>query len=95
MQEADRQALAALMDQVEQWAAEQESLGKSVNLPLFYVGEALNYVLSVDPEGKDPDLMRLFDAGVEYYEACRAAQAEQGALVDESGKESFDPSGPA
>lgn len=92
MQEKDRRALAALMSQVEQWAREQESLGRSVNLPLFFVGEAMNYALSVDPEGQDPALMQFFDAGVEYYEACRAAQAEQLALMDEPAEERFDPS---
>lgn len=67
-----RQALREILTQVEQWGAALEAGGAFADRALAFVGEAMSYALEADPEGQDPDLMRLFDASAEYAETLRS-----------------------
>ncbi|MEW6283104.1 MAG: hypothetical protein AB1758_31110 [Candidatus Eremiobacterota bacterium] len=72
----DKQAMQQIHQQVEAYAAQQESQGRKVDRASLFAGEAMKYALNKDPEGKNPGLMGVFDAGAEYVDAYKAALQE-------------------
>ncbi|MEW6283183.1 MAG: hypothetical protein AB1758_31530, partial [Candidatus Eremiobacterota bacterium] len=74
----DKKAMADLQQKVDVWAQEQEKQGKRVDRSSIFVGEAMNYAMNKDPEGKNPQLMGVFDSGAQYIDAYRALQQSQG-----------------
>lgn len=66
--------MEAAHERVQTWAEEMERQGKKVDRSSVFVGEAMNYAMSRDPEGKNPQLMNVVDAGAAYVDAYRALQ---------------------